>query len=558
MPACPGRPGRRPIRNVALVGPSAAGKSTLVDALLEHTGARRLAPSDRPSWALSLVGIRQAGVTVNLLDTPGDPDLVGELGAGLRAADGVLFVVSSAAGLDAVTEQLWQQCSAAGRARAVVVTQLDRPGADFDETVALCQRVLDEDVLALHLPMHDDSGSVAGLLALLDARVADHSTGHRIERAADAEHLALIDALRTDLIEAVVGVSEDDSLLDAYLEDRQPDAEQLGAVLHIAVAGAQFWPAVAAAPLIGVGVTELLGLLVDGFPAPSERACPPVSRPDGTPALPLTCDPAGPLAAEVVRTATDPEGRRLSYVRVWSGTLRPEVTVEVWGHGPDAPEQRPSAVVGPLMQTLGRSLQPMEVCSAGDLCAVAGLDAAETGDTLSARADPLLLAPWSLPAPQLQIAVEAASPADRERLPAALRRLVGEDPVARLEERETTGQQVLWCTGPLHAEVVLARLRSREGIDVRTPDVQVRSASGPSEQWCAVTIAVPTAFSRSVLSDLSGRRARHATRTSDPEDDEQSVVRAELPEVELLGYAAALRVVSHGTGSFHRRAIEPR
>ncbi|MDQ3502814.1 MAG: GTP-binding protein [Actinomycetota bacterium] len=550
---------------MALVGPSGSGKSTLVDALLRHTGSPALAdPNDRPAGALSLVAIRHAGVTVHLLDTPGHADFVGEVVAGLRAADGVLFVVSAAAGLDAVNAQLWQQCSAAGLARAVVVTHLDSPRADFDETVALCQRVLDEDVLALNLPMHDDGGSVAGLLTLLDARVVDHSTGRRVERTADPEHLALVDALRTDLIEALVGVSEDETLLDRYLQGEQPEPQQLAAALAAGVAGGQLWPALATAPLAGVGLTESLDLLVDAFPGPAERACPPVSRPDGAPVLPLTCDPAGPLVAEVVRTAIDPEGRRLSFVRVLSGTLRPEITVEARRHRVDRPAQRAPAVVGALAAPLGSSLHPVDSCSAGDLCAVAGLDSAETGDTLSALDDPLLLASWGLPEPQLPIAVEAASPLDREQLSTALRRLVCEDPVARLEWREATRQQVLWCTGPLHAEVLLDRLRSQDGIEVFTPAVEVpllRSATGGLlEPWCAVSIFVPTAFARSVLSDLSGRRARSATRESDPEDDEQSVVRAELPEVELLCYAAALRAVSHGTGSFSRRVIgdEPR
>ena len=553
------RPGLPPIRNVALVGPSGSGKSTLVEALLTLAGTPAPGRSEQRSTALSFAGIRQAGVTVHLLDTPGHPDFVGEVTAGLRAADGVVFVISAVDGLDAVTGQLWHRCAAAGLARAVVVTHLDSPRADFDETVALCQRVLDEDVLVLHLPMHDDDGSVAGLIALLDARVADSSTGRRVERPADPEHLSLLETLRTDLVEAVLGASEDEMLLDSYLEGDRPATEQLATTLHDAVAHGHLRPALAAAPLVGVGVAELLGLLVDGFPAPPERGSPPVSRPDGEPVLPLAGTAAGPLVAEVVRTTTDPDGRRLSYVRVFSGTLRPEAPVAVWGRAAGAPVRRTAAVVGHLSAPLGPVLRPVASCSPGEICAVAGLGSAQTGDTLSAEHDPLLLAPWSSPEPQLPLAVEAASPLERPRVGAALRRLVGEDPVARLEHRTTTDQQILWCTGPLHAEVLLDRLRSQDGIDVHTHEVEVpllRSASGGLlEPWCAVIIRVPTAFAGSVLSDLSGRRARSATRESDPEDDEQSVVRAELPEVELLGYAAALRATSHGTASFSRSPI---
>ncbi len=563
-PARPGRPGRPPIRNVALVGPSGSGKSTLVDALLQHTGGSPAASdTDHRSRALAVSRIHSAAVAVHLLDTPGHPDLAGEVGAGLRAADGALFVVPAVGGLDAVTGRLWQRCADVGLPRAVVITQLDHPRADFDETVALCQRVLDQDVLALNLPMHGDDGSVAGLLGLLDLRVADHSTGRRVERAADPEHLALVDTLRGDLIEALVGVSEDETLLDRYVQGHEPASQQLAAALDAGVASGQLWPALAVAPLLGVGIAELLDLLLDGFPAPTPGACPAVSRPKGTPALPLTGDPAGPLVAEVVRTTSDPAGRRRSYVRVFSGTLRPQAAVAIWGHGPGGPEQRAAQLVGPLSAPPGGPSEPIVSCAAGDICAVAGLDAAATGDTVSAVDDPLLLEGWNLPEPQLAVAVEAASPVDRDRLSAALDALVGADPVARLEHRQATGQQLLWCTGPLHAEVLLDRLR-KDGLDVRTPSVEVpllRSASGGLlEPWCAVTIRVPTAHARSVLSDLSGRRARRTAHESESEDDEQSVVRAELPEVELLGYAAALRSVSHGTGSFSRRPIgdEPR
>ena len=494
------------VRNVAVVGHSGAGKTTLVEALLLHAGAisragrvddgtATLDSEDveqrlHATVSLGVAQVEHAGVKLTLLDTPGAPDFVGELRAGLRAADAVLFVVSAAGGLDAVTAQLWAECASLGIPRAVVVSQLDKPRADFDEAVALCQRLLDEAVVPLHLPMHDDDGSVAGLITLLDARVVDHSSGARVERAADPEHVTLTEGLRSDLLEAVIAESEDETLLDRYLAGDELDLKTLTTDLEKAVARGHFHPALAVAPLAGVGVQELLDLLVQGFPSPLEHPLPAVTRPDGSPVAPLSCDPDGPLAAEVVKTTTDPYLGRVSYVRVFSGTLRPDLPVHVSGHGdsgawhrPDHPDHDVDERVGALSSPLGAALRTVAAGPAGDLVAVARLTSAETGDTLSSRDDPLLVAPWDLPDPQLPVAVVAASPADEDRLATALARLVAEDPSVRLERRPETGQLLLWCVGEAHAEVLLEHLRGRHGVAVETPDVVVplrETLAGPA------------------------------------------------------------------------------
>ena len=680
------------VRNVAVVGHSGAGKTTLVEALLHAAGVIPRAgdvqdgtttcDSDElekrlgHSVALAVAALEHGDVKVNLLDTPGSPDLVGELRAGLRAADAVLFVVSAVGGLDAVTAALWAECEAVGIPRAVAVTQLDRARADFDEAVALCQRLLSEDVLPMSLPVHDDDGAAAGLISLVDTRLVDHSSGERVVREADPEHLALVADLRGDLVEAVIAESEDETLLDRYLGGEELDPDVLVADLETAVARGHFHPALPVAPLAGVGLVELLDLLARGFPSPLEHPCPPVTRPDGGPAAPLVCDPDGPLAAEVVRTATDPYVGRISYVRVFSGTLLPDSRVHVSGHGesgawhrPDHPDHDADERLGALSSPLGAALRPVASCPAGDVCAVARLTSAETGDTLSSPEDPLLMAPWRLPEPQLPVAVEPAGRADEDRLTTALARLVAEDPTVRLERRVETGQQLLWCMGPSHADVLLDRLRVRFGLDVRTPDVvvplretlaapitvtgrHVKQSGGhgqyavvvlevspgppgsgivfdqrvvggavPStfhgsvekgvraqaergvvegrplvdlqvvlvdgkthpvdssdaafqaagalalreaaaaagtvvlEPWWEVEVQVPAAFVGTVMSDLPGRRGRVLGSETDPEDEDRVTVRAQLPEAELVGYAAALRGVSHGTGSFARRPL---
>src|SRR3954466_1296481 len=336
------------IRNVVLVGHAAAGKTTLVEALLLGTGVTtRLGRIEEGttvcdheeverrmgrSVSLAVASVLNEGVKVNFVDTPGHPDFVGEVRAGLRAADAGLFVVSAVDGVDGMTRMLWEECAAVGMPRAVVVTHLDQQRADFDEALAVCQRVFGAGVQPLYLPLLDDDEAPAGLIGLLSQRVFDYSSGPRVERDADPEHLELIEGARTALIEGIIQESEDDGLLDRWLAGEDISFDTLVEDLEKAVARGAFHPVLPVDAPRGLGIEELLEVVVRGFPSPLEHPAPAVTTPDGDPREPLACDPSGPLVAEVVKTTTDPYVGRVSIVRVFSGTLVPDATVHVSGH----------------------------------------------------------------------------------------------------------------------------------------------------------------------------------------------------------------------------------
>lgn len=673
------------IRNIALVGHSGAGKTTLVEALLTATGTVSRAGrvedgttvSDfddselrqQRSISLALAPFEHAGVKVNLLDTPGYPDFVGDLRAGLRAADGVLFVVSAVDGIDGMTRMLWEECSSVGMPRAVVLTKIDHHRADFDGVLRQCQESFGEGVLPLYLPAAAD-GHGTGLLGLLSGKLFDYSSGERRERDPGEEDRRRVDEARNALIEGIIQESEDETLMDRYLGGEEIDPKVLVEDLEKAVARGLFYPVLTAASPLGAGTAELLEVMTQAFPSPLEREVPAVHTPSGEPGEALHADPEGPLVAEVVKTTSDPYVGRVSLVRVFSGTLRPDATVHVSGHGLSERGRKDHDVderVGALTSPLGKTQRTISAGMAGDVCAVAKLSRAETGDTLSAKERPLLMAAWEMPEPLLPLAIQAKSKADEDKLSQSLNKLVAEDPTINLEMNSETHQLVLWCMGEAHSDVLLDRLSSRYGVEVgtvplRVPlretfsgkvsargrnvkqtgghgqygvcdieieplpsgegfefvdkivggviprqyipsvekglqqqmergvlagypvvDIRVTLVDGKAhsvdssdmafqtagqlalkeaaqqgklhllEPFDEVSVLVADEHVGGVMSDLSSRRGRVSG--TEPVGTGRTLVRAEVPEVEVTRYAIDLRSISHGTGTFTRRYL---
>ncbi|MFF1480121.1 elongation factor G-like protein EF-G2 [Streptomyces sp. NPDC058301] len=685
------------VRNVVLVGHSGSGKTTLVEALALTAGAVNRAGrvedgatvSDydeiehrqQRSVQLSLVPVEWAGCKINILDTPGYADFVGELRAGLRAADAALFVVSASDGVDGATRMVWDECAAVGMPRAIVITHLEAARADFTEMTRVCAEAFGGDdpdaVLPLYLPLHGPEGPdghtpVTGLIGLLSQRVFDYASGERKEAEPGPEQLPLVEEARNRLIEGIIAESEDETLMDRYLGGEEIDVKTLIDDLERAVARGTFHPVLAAAPAAegarqGIGTVELLELVTGGFPTPLERTAPDVTTPQGAARPTPVCAPEGPLVAEVIKTSSDPYVGRVSLVRVFSGTLHPDETVHVSGHGMTDRGHEDHDVderIGALSSPFGKQQRTLSSCIAGDIACVAKLTRAETGDTLSGKDDPLLMAPWDMPDPLLPLAIQAHSKADEDKLSQGLSRLVAEDPTMRLEQNPHTHQLVLWCLGEAHKDVALERLRSRYGVQVDVVphkvslretfgdtatgrgrhvkqsgghgqyaiceievaplppgsgiefvdkvvggavprqfipsvekgvraqaakgvaagyplvDVRITLLDGKShsvdssdaafqtagalalreaaadarihllEPVAELQVLVPDDYVGPVMSDLSGRRGRVVgTEQAGPG---RTLVRAEVPEIEIGRYAVDLRSVSHGTGRFDR------
>jgi elongation factor G len=478
------------IRNVVLVGPSGVGKTTLVEALLIASGVLSRAGSvvdgttvcdcdeaeirQQRSIGLALAPLPHDGIKVNLIDTPGYADFVGELRAGLRAADCALFVISANEGIDQPTKSLWQECNEVGMPRAVVITKLDHARANYENALSAAQNAFGDKVLPLYLPAGD------GLIGLLSQTHYEYAGGKRTTHPPDPSYADQIEKQRGTMIEGIIEESEDESLMERYLGGEEIDQSVLIADLERAVARGCFFPVIPVCSGTGVGTLELLEIATGGFPSPLEHPLPEVFTSHGVARSNLTCDPDGPLLAEVVKTTSDPYVGRVSLVRVFSGTIRPDTTVHVSGHftsffgsANTHADHDEDDRIGTLSFPLGKQQRPASTVVAGDVCAIGRLTRAETGDTISDKSEPLVLKPWTMPEPLLPVAVQARAKTDEDKLSVGLQRLAAEDPTLRIEQNPETHQTVLWCMGEAHSGVVLDALANRYGVTVDTVELRV-------------------------------------------------------------------------------------
>ncbi len=464
------------VRNVVLIGNAGSGKTSLFEQLLKArvTGYRGEKEDAERAAQLYLASLVTGEFQVNLLDAPGHPDFVGELRAGIRAADAAIFVISAADGVDGAAQALWDECATANLPRIIALTKLDAGHADFDGSVADAQTKFGEGVLPTHVPTIGPDG-IIGNIGLLSLEEHDYSSGSVVNRklTADDSH---VETYRGPLIEAIIQEAEDDGLMDRYLEGEDLDTEYLLDDLMKAVATANLFPMVPVSSNTGVGVEELLRLIEHGFPTPSLHPNPNTTTPAGLDLPNPPTEASAPLVAQVIRTTTDPFAGRLSMVRIFSGTLKADEVVHICGHRARADDAHPDhnndERIGQIQVAVGSALEPRTQAIAGEIVMLPKLTSAETGDTLSSREHPALVAPWALPEPLLPLAIKAATRNDEDKLAGALQRLAVEDTTVRLD-RGGNDQLVLWTTGQSHADLLLARLTERYGVKVEQEDLKI-------------------------------------------------------------------------------------
>jgi len=466
--------GLEKIRNIALLSHAGAGKTSAAEAMLFTAKAiNRLGKVDdgsstsdydpdeikrKISINLSLLPFQWQDTKVNIIDTPGYSDFVGEVNAGVRASEAAVIVVCAASGVEVGTSQVWGYCQEANLPRLIFVNKMERENADFFKTVNDIQARFGPKCLPIQIPIgaqHDFQG-IIDLLAL-KAYTGSPPTEEEIPSSLEEQ----VNSFREKLIEAAA--ETDDSLIEKYLGGEELTSEELKNGLRKAVVSGSIVPILTGSGLQNVGISPLLDAMVDYLPSPAEHEVMAIT---GSEEEKIEPGIDGPLAALVFKTTADPYVGKLTYFRVFSGNI--DSNSQVWNTTRGSAER-----IGQLFMLRGKNQEPVPKVSAGDIGAVAKLNVTNTSDTLSSQNKPVKLPPIVFPSPVFDEAVFPKTKADLDKLGTALSRITEEDPTLRVHREPDTGETLLSGMGDTQLDVAAEKMQRKFGVSVNLETPQV-------------------------------------------------------------------------------------
>ncbi|MBI2305030.1 MAG: elongation factor G [Chloroflexi bacterium] len=456
------------IRNVVLLSHVSAGKTSLAEAMLYNAGAiSRLGKVEegnttsdyepeevkrRISISLSLLPFSWRETKINVIDTPGYADFVGEVKAGIHAADGVVLVVCAASGVEVGTEQVWQYANERQLPRLILVNKMDRENADFRRSLNQIQDLFGRHCLPLQLPIGAQS-DFRGTVDLLSRKAYLNSKEEAVSPSEALEED--IESFRDKLVETIA--ETDDALTDRYLGGETISDAELWQALAKGVKEDKIVPVLATSSLRNIGTIPFIDALCKLLPSPKERGTIRATTPQGEELM--EPEPTSPLAAQVFKTTTDPYIGKLTYLRVFSGTLYSDSSV--WNSSRGKQER-----IGQLFTLRGKTQEPVPQLGAGDIGAVAKLSDTSTGDTLCQREHPVILPPIAFPSSQFASAVSPKTKADLDKMSTVLARMTEEDQTIQVRKDPDTLETILVGMGEVHVDVTMERMRRKFGVEV--------------------------------------------------------------------------------------------
>jgi elongation factor G len=471
--------GTKSIRNVAMVSHGGAGKSSLGEALLYFIGAitrmGRVEDGNTVSdfeeeeirralsLSTSILPIEYKDHKINLLDTPGYTDFIGEVISTLRVSDGALVLVDAVAGVEVGTELVWEYCNTFSLPRFLMISKMNRENANFEKVLQSVREFApDITFVPVQLPWgekHEFKGVID--LFNMQARPGDGKEQEPIPESLQAA----AEEARINLVEAAA--EGDDALLEKYLEGEELSGDEVAQGFRKAVQSGQFVPVFASAATEGIGTNPLLEAVLDLMPSPQDR--PPIEVQSAEGEETLNASDAGPLAVYVWKTTADPFVGKLTYLRVYSGTL--DSDSRVWNHTKDEEER-----LGPLSVLRGKEQFHVDHLHAGDIGVVAKLGETDTGDTLGDKGHPLTMPVPEYPNALYSVAVIPKTQADSTKISPTLTRLCEEDPTLSWHQESSTNQTILNGMGDQHIDVAIrkAETKFQVGLDVEVPRVPYR------------------------------------------------------------------------------------
>jgi elongation factor G len=458
-----------------------AGKTTTTERILFYTGKNYMIGEVHEGAATMdwMVQEQERGITItsaattckwrdcwiNIIDTPGHVDFTVEVERSLRVLDGAVAVFDAVAGVEPQTETVWRQANKYSVPRICFVNKMDRIGADFPRTVSMIKDRLDATPAVIQLPIGVEGGyqGVVDLLRM-EALVWGDDMGEKWRtEPVPAELADESDAARHQLIDVLSNY--DDTIMERYVGEQEITAEDLRRALRRATIASQVVPVLCGSAFKNKAVQPLLDAVVDYLPSPLDVPPPHGVSPRGD-VVERTADDAEPFAALAFKIMTDPYVGKLTYMRVYSGSLTKGSSIQ---NSTKGRKER----VGRILQMHANHREDKDAIFTGDIVAAVGLKDTTTGDTLSDPAHPVLLERLEFPEPVIHVAVEPKTKADQDKLSKALYALSEEDPTFRVRSDEETGQTVISGMGELHLEVLVDRMLREFSVDANVGKPQV-------------------------------------------------------------------------------------
>jgi len=449
------------VRNVVLCGHGSTGKTTLVDKMLTTTGTvnRQASVDDGTSICdfdeeekqhqysieASVVHFQHAGKHFHVIDTPGYPDFIGQTIGALRGVDTAAIVVSAQAGIEVNTRRVFAEAERAGVGRMIIISKMDGENIDFAGLLESIRGLFGNDCVLLNVPLGcgADFRGVASTL-----KVPDDTEGAVVDPA----------EIHESLIESIV--MADEAVMERYLEGNLPTDEELSRLLVQATAEGGLIPMVCVSGKTGVGVPELLSALAM-CALPVDKVARNATGADGA-EVEVKPDAAGPLVAQVFKTRIDPFVQKLSFIRVYSGTLSKDSTVPVVG-------SRRGIKIAQLFHVQANETEPIDQVGPGGIVAVTKMDELETGTTLGEVTMP----PIVFPTPMVGLAASPKSRGDEAKLSGSLAKICQEDSTFRLDRDAQTKEMVITGMSELHLQIILERLKRRDKVEVVTKEPKI-------------------------------------------------------------------------------------
>jgi elongation factor G len=449
------------IRNIALCGHGSSGKTTLVDKILQFAGeiTRPASVDDGTSVCdfdeeekshkytieAKVTHCTYGGRYFQLLDTPGYPDFIGQTISALAAVEVAAIVINAQAGIEVNTRRVFQEAEKAGLGRVIILTKLDQENINFSVLVRRIREFFGKECVLLNVPV--------GLGAELRGVVST------LEPPEDVSG-AVIDPreIHEALIESIV--EADDEVMERYLEGQLPSQEEVGRLVSTAVVKGTLIPIFCVSAKAGIGLKELLEGWTLCVPAPPQLPR-KGTAPDGT-EVEIAADPAGPLVAQVFKTRIDPYVQKISYIRIYSGTLRSGETIPVMG-------QRKGVKLAQLYRVQASEMEPVDSAIAGEIVAVTKLEELETGSIFGEYSLP----PLVFPTPMVGLAASPKSRGDEAKLSSSLAKVCQEDPTFRIDRDPQTKETVITGMSELHLQIILERLRRRDKLEIVTKEPKI-------------------------------------------------------------------------------------